>query len=484
MSKTKVIEIVTDSGLQYGQISHPNDFIKSQEYAHQHVESLTKDFLIGANAETAGCGHTLPGGLNINIAAGRCYHDGVQFDAAAANLTLAAAHATHPRLDYIVATISGSVPAETQFIPFQRLRTSQELIDGDLPYPPTQFSRATEKHNIAQIQVRTGTPAASPLPPSSVGTTDVILYSVLVPANTTVLQTGNVTDTRILVANARQLKEQQATASANIGTLQTQMAQALAFENLTRPFSQFGGNSNLLGILNEIYAAIKVLEVRYPTILSNDCRCPANVVDEDGDWVIDIPVGTAVEFGAKFVGIYAENFPNSANARYVTVSDDEPEYLPILEGRDDFKNAGNNEPSGNYIRFDMPGSTKALYMLVTGELVFRSTVTPSTSVECLLMKITPKNDEQPILKRYLNQRNFRIKYTKTADLDATSKQFEWNLAIPPTIASFDCYGVRANDGTRYDLPIPNINFDESEIDVSGVQDGDDWYLIVYNLSAL
>lgn len=492
MSKIKNFEILTDSGLQYGQTITADGLMKAQEYAHQHVESLTKDFLTGANAEVAGCNRTLTGGLNISVAAGRLYHDGYQFDAVPTALTLAAAHATLARLDYVVATIGGMNPAETQFLPFQRIRTAQELTNGASPYPPTQFNRATEKHNDALIQVRTGTPAANPLPPSSVIPTDVILYAVLVPANATVIQNNNVTDLRIPVANLRDMKQTQNTANANIGTLQTQMAQALAYEYLTRPFSQFGGNTNLIGILNEIYMAMYVLQVRYPTMLAQDSRCPAAAVQDGSTWTIDIPVNSAVEFGAKFVVIYAENFPESANARYVTVSSEETKLLPIIEARDDFDeikskdapSGDNQSAAGNYIRFDVPSSTKSLYLKSNGELELRSVTTPSTSVDCLLMKITPNGSGAPTLKRYLNQRNYRVKYSKVVDASNASKQFEWDLAIPPEIASYDCYRVKNDaDKTRCDLPTPNMEFDAT-ITIGSVVSGDTWYLVVHNLSAL
>lgn len=485
MSKTKVVEIVTNDGISYGQISSPQDLMKAQEFAHQHSEMLTKDFLIGNTSEVVGLSLTLTGAMNLTIAAGRAYFDGYQFEAVETDLELDPADATHARLDYIVATIGGNNPAQIEFLPFQRIRTSQELIDGEPPYPPTQFERATEKHNVALIQVRKGTPAATPLPPTSIVETDVILYTVLVPANAEELQAENVSDARTIIANLRNLKQLQITANTNINTLQQQMVLALAYEQQVRNFTaSFGRNDTLLGILNEIAAAITVLKVRYPTILSGDCRCPAYAVEDENGWVIDIPVGTAVEFGAKFVGIYAENFPESINARYVTVSADEMGFLPIVEGREDIKKEGGTPPqTGNFVRFNVLPGEKALYLKENGELEFREEITPSNSAECLLLRISPKGGAEPDIKRYLNQRNVRAHYTKIVDSeDETTTQFEWDLAIPPEIASYDIYKV---DGSyrRYDTTMPTMTFDNT-MEIPDVADGETWHLIIYNLAAL
>lgn len=45
MSKKRIVEIVETNGIDYGQISRPLDLTKAQQYAHEHAELVTQDFL-------------------------------------------------------------------------------------------------------------------------------------------------------------------------------------------------------------------------------------------------------------------------------------------------------------------------------------------------------------------------------------------------------------------------------------------------------
>lgn len=82
---------------------------------------------------------------------------------ATTNLVISAANPTNPRIDLVCAS--------------------------------TQDAQYSGSNNQAILQVITGTPAASPSPPSSPANT-VVLAQVLVPANATSITTGDITDER------------------------------------------------------------------------------------------------------------------------------------------------------------------------------------------------------------------------------------------------------------------------------------------------
>ncbi len=146
MSKSRIVEIIEQSGNSYGQISSPADIVKAQEYAHAHAEQITLDFLTNAEIpEIVDCDYALTNGLNIQIDSGRIYRYGLQYEVAGQTVTLSPA-ANQARIDLIIATLSNNVPANLEFLAFQRLRSEQEFINTLPPYPPTQFQRATEKH--------------------------------------------------------------------------------------------------------------------------------------------------------------------------------------------------------------------------------------------------------------------------------------------------------------------------------------------------
>ena len=459
MSKKQIVEIVADGGNNYGQISSPEDFMKSQEFAHLHTDLITKDFLTHSDPEIAGCDYTNPANtLNFNVTEGRIYYLGSQYDAVLTNLVLTA-DSTHPRLDYVVASIQGEVPVASEFLSFQRLRTSQELTAQIPPYPHTQFQRNTQKQNLAIIQIRSGTPSANPAPPI-IQPGDVLLYTILIPANSTALTGENVTDVRYKAGNLRDINDQVGTNKADIQTLVTQMTAALAYEQQPKLFPSFGRNDTLLGILKEISEALIVLKYRYPTIISSDSKCPAAVVDDGGKWAIDIPVGTFIQFGTRFVPLVLEGFQDqSVHPRYGDLSP-QVGYKPIFDG--EMSKISNISNNGNVIRFDAPTSTaKSLFVNINGELIFKNTSTPSTSTECLLLKITPKGENPPVIKQYFNARNAVSTYSGVVTANAESKQFENDLAIPPGVAYVDFYAIKSADQSRYQIPSPaSFPFDE------------------------
>lgn len=222
MRQTLVRQIQPDvNGPTYGQVSDPANFTKSQDYAHEHVSHNARDFIVGecANPAVAGFNYSLPGALVFRVDGpghvvggpaleGKSYEMiGVAEDGSslvlnghnAVDLALAAADDTHPRIDLIVAKLEAA-NAIDKLIPFVRLRTQQELNDHVVPYPPEQFTQATEFHCRATVQVKTGTPGAQPAVPE-LATDEEPLYAVLIGANATTITASNVTDLRNLVAS-------------------------------------------------------------------------------------------------------------------------------------------------------------------------------------------------------------------------------------------------------------------------------------------
>lgn len=477
MSKRKVVEIVADASINYGQISHPNDIVLAQSFAQQHTEKAVKDYLQSLTAEVAECGFGFSG-MTFSVAEGRIYKAGKQYDVAFTNVNLSAANGTHPRIDLIVATLGDDVPSDTQFVAFQRIRTSEEIGTNTPPYPQTQFERSTELRNVGIVSVKTGTPAASPVAPT-LAANEVALCRITVPAGGTAIASGWLTDQRNVVNNLGVIK-------GEVDVLQEQMIAALNYENQPRNFfSSFQRVDTLNNVLQEIAAGLLVLKYRYPTIATADGYLPANVVSDGGQWVLDIPIGTFIQFGDRYVSIIPENFLDSAlNARYATASDpDDIKYTHIFDNQSEIEDSlqnTNSNPTANVVRFNIPVGpiTKALNINRDGKLTLTNTITPSNVTHCLLLKITsPDSVTQPTLKKYYNSRNGLIEYTGTYNSsDATTKQFAWKAGTPPGVGYLEYYAVKNADKTRYDisgLSIPASDFDNT-ITLSEITNGDKW----------
>lgn len=473
MSKQRVVERVEQNGIGYGQISRPLDFVKSQEYAHAHVERVTQDFLTQAEAEVAGCNILLSTGLNFNVAVGRIYRAGLQYESEIQNLSLAPAHEEFERIDLVVAVVTDNAPANTEFLAFQRLRTEQELNSNAAAYPPTQFQRATERHNVAAITVKTGDPSESGLPQApATAANEVPLYEIRVSVNAANLQLSNVADVRRTTSNLRTVNSQVISHSESLALHAEQIAELYEYELLQRDFSLvFGepGTKSLLEILRIIATKLLVLKYRYPTAGTGDTRCPASVRQLNGQFVIDIPSGVFIEFGDKYETIKPENFPLSVNARFTNGSNPTPP---------------ENGSPGNVITFDAPATTKTLYLGYAGNMFFLDTPEPSQIGQCVLLKIIRNGSGAPTLKTYRNQRLGLTTYSKTYIAgDNTSKQFELDIGAPLGTYSVDAYGVKISDKTRYQITTSNFVFD-GIIDVNGVTAGDTWYVHCTSLNPL
>ena len=113
-----------------------------------------------------------------------CYFD---YNDAVVNLAISAANATNPRIDLIVVTVQ----------------------DGE-------YSGSA---NQAILQVIAGTPAGTPAPPyASVPPNSVVLAQVLVGASVTVINSGNITDTRPFATSGDLPRVGSGTYSAKVGT--------------------------------------------------------------------------------------------------------------------------------------------------------------------------------------------------------------------------------------------------------------------------
>lgn len=209
MSKTVNIQTLQPGGTGpvFGQKARTADFNNLQVFARQHVENLSKDFLIDAKG-VVGFDYTVVGGnsrqINI-IAPGRGYdEDGVQYDFEAnVTLTFQAADA-QPRIDLVVVALDKNVAAASESVAFARIRTQTEIEQAISPFVPTQFNVVTQKQNVASVRVVKGTAAANPVVPAH-GANEVVLYQVAVAANSTSVIAVNITDVRPLIRSIRYL---------------------------------------------------------------------------------------------------------------------------------------------------------------------------------------------------------------------------------------------------------------------------------------
>jgi hypothetical protein len=191
-------------GPSFGRMADPADFMKSEQYAHEHAERVTREYL--SKGETAtkvgGFGLSLTTGMGLSIASGVAVTPaGLLYDAnpeVATVLTLGAAHASLPRIDLVYATLATDAQVLPAFRPYRQIRSQSELAGGVQPYLPVNFNNPTETQNSVTVAVRAGTPASSPTAPAA-GAGEVALFRILVPAASSSSSGGNVTDVRPLI---------------------------------------------------------------------------------------------------------------------------------------------------------------------------------------------------------------------------------------------------------------------------------------------
>lgn len=207
--KTYVVAIQPNppDGPVFGRVSDPTEFQTAQNFAHAHIETVTKDLLMTGALTPLVSGFTygLSGGLKLTIQVGHVFDlDGFYYESEVTEVTHNAAHATLPRVDLVYALLEKDAPAKSEYRPFRQLRTQAELEAGVPDYTPTQVNTPTELHTRATVAVRAGVPDANPVAPAP-NANEVPLYYVRVNAAAVALIAGNVTDARNLLRSFLQL---------------------------------------------------------------------------------------------------------------------------------------------------------------------------------------------------------------------------------------------------------------------------------------
>lgn len=196
MSRLVLIEMYESGGKTYGRVSDPLEFMKSQNFAHGHIERVARALLTANSpaAQVEGFGGTLTSGLSMGVAAGQAITaGGLAYDTlpddASTVVTMPAAHVSLPRIDLVYARLE-TVDTELAY------RPHIELVEYGDPLPPEEnFNVPTERHVRATVLVKQGTAAAVPVAPVAAAN-EVPLYQVRVNAGAVNLIAGNVTDVR------------------------------------------------------------------------------------------------------------------------------------------------------------------------------------------------------------------------------------------------------------------------------------------------
>ena len=209
MSKQVNVETIMANERPLGRYMMPDEFMKSQGFAHQHIEDMVSALLLAGapSPRVVGMNLTRTGGLGISVAAGLVIDPatGKTHEAEAATaLVLAAANAALPRVDSVYAKLETDAEDEVKLLPFVQIRTDDEKARNAPRFTEGQFNTATELHTRAVVQVRAGTPNAAPVAPA-LQAGEVELFRVQVPANAVALVAGNVTDVRGTVPSLYQV---------------------------------------------------------------------------------------------------------------------------------------------------------------------------------------------------------------------------------------------------------------------------------------
>ncbi|HEY6334234.1 MAG TPA: hypothetical protein VI756_33275, partial [Blastocatellia bacterium] len=328
MSKKILIqEIQPDSGGPvFAPVSSPNDIMGAQIYAHQHVEEVSADFIVGDCAAPVcrGFNYTLTGGLGITIGPGHLMDAQGKWygldDLPNVPLTLSAADPNNLRIDQIVATLTIDNPSLPESIAFGQLLTQDQLNSGVAPYPPQQFTEPTELHTIVTISILQGvaspTPYAAPL-----GANQVLLYTVMVPPGTTALSaSSDITDQRPLLPSLCVVND-------DLEKIEAQIAAGDVGVQLPIPLVQttVGPGAGFLTGLTGQDVANYVANLNpggdplaRPQIVSADYTCDgAANQDTGGIPVVDLPPTLQIAFATLFRTLNLNSMPSALNPRLV-----------------------------------------------------------------------------------------------------------------------------------------------------------------------
>lgn len=330
--KQALVQTIDQGGNTYGQVSSPTDLMKAQEFVHDRITGVTKDFLNGTtDPDIKGFSFSLGAGNAFNITIqtpGRIYiENGVSFDLLTnATVTFDAADASLPRHDLVIAKIEDDIDAEPDSLPFVRLRTSEELSDGDPAYPPTNITAPTEKHWRATIQIKKGTPAASPEVPE-LGAGEIPLYRVMITPQSTSLVPGDVLDLRNIAKTVRQLNASDSTNRTSIADIYRRL---VVLEQIGTLLINIGGDVQTLEeylaeLLARTSASADLPEVRYdyPKFDLFDKRSAMIQATPDyiaSQGIIDFELGLRVNFGDTEVALVPDKIDPAWNPRYVVQS--------------------------------------------------------------------------------------------------------------------------------------------------------------------
>lgn len=334
--KTRIVQTIENGGNTYGQVSNPNDLMLAQEFLNTRISNLTRDFLNNTKPhEVVGFAYSLGAGNAFNIivaAPGRIYAaNGKGYDLlAGATLPVAAAHSTLSRIDMVVAVLEDDVDAAVALKPFVRLRTNDELAAGAPPYAPTNFSSAAEKHSRVTLQIKTGTPGATPSLPTT-NANEVPLYLISVAPGATQLQETDVLDAREAVLTLQKLNELADENKIAVKNLINRVDGLFPLANqpidLVHVFGQIRSLGDILTALyNQVNSLRDLPEIRYanPKYALTDPRTLkiSAAGNLDGSTpVVDIEVGGVVNFSGSDVVLRPEKFADAAlNARFEKAS--------------------------------------------------------------------------------------------------------------------------------------------------------------------
>jgi hypothetical protein len=326
--KIVTVDALTEDGDTYGQVSSPDNLKKAQSFAHDRLSLAVKDFVIDANAaEVKGFAFVLTGDMGFRVnRPGRIYAaDGVTYDQLVdfAGLEIAAADEDFTRIDLVVAKLEDEVP-ETDLIPHVR------VVDGARVGDPVNKSVVVESHWRVVVQVKTGTPSASPNPPT-LGSNEVELYRVTVPPGATVLTTGNFQDVRRQLASLRQLSNQNEATRADVETLLRRIVVNEDIADTVIDLSpMLANNRTLAEILADLIRGTRssraIPEIKYdnPKYALTDKRVSqlaASGVYTGGNKYIQIETGVRVNFGDSEVTLQPSKFADqTVNPVFVQAS--------------------------------------------------------------------------------------------------------------------------------------------------------------------
>jgi hypothetical protein len=327
--KYQVVQPDPPSGPTFGQVLKTADHNKAQVFAHQHVEVLARDTVVGACAETLifGFDGTLPGGLVFRLLApghiiepnGKSYEI---IDEANIDLVISAADPSFPRIDLVVATIADDVDAADELRPFLQLRTQAELDAGVAPYSPTQFNQPTEQHTSAVVSLKAGTPDAMPVAPV-LAANERALYSISVPAGSTSIKDADVSDLRTRVGSLCVLQDRIDVLEKDINTRQPNAHRHPALQVDIGPGAGVWENKTVQEFINA-FAQVSDDEIVDPIIRPETLATNGilnGVADVDGTVpVVDLPIGVRVAFSDVVRTVEKGKFPAVLNAREVNKS--------------------------------------------------------------------------------------------------------------------------------------------------------------------